>query len=134
MKIIGIVPARYGSTRFPGKPLAVIAGKPLLQHVVERCQQAQALSEVIVATDDTRILEAADNFCRVEMTFPDHPSGTDRVAEVVQRTACDGAVNIQGDEPLIDPRVIDAVAGALTNAPMATAASPLISSADYENP
>jgi 3-deoxy-manno-octulosonate cytidylyltransferase (CMP-KDO synthetase) len=134
MNIIGVIPARYGSTRFPGKPLALIVGKPLLQHVVERCQQAQGLSEVIVATDDTRILEAAHDFCRVEMTSPDHPSGTDRVAEVVQRTACDGAVNIQGDEPLIDPRVIDAVARALANAPMATAASPLASSADYENP
>jgi 3-deoxy-manno-octulosonate cytidylyltransferase (CMP-KDO synthetase) len=134
MNIIGVIPARHGSTRFPGKPLALIAGKPLLQHVVERCQQARTLSEVIVATDDTRILEAADNFCRVEMTSSDHPSGTDRVAEVIQRTACDGAVNIQGDEPLIDPRVIDSVARALANAPMATAASPLTSSADYENP
>jgi 3-deoxy-manno-octulosonate cytidylyltransferase (CMP-KDO synthetase) len=66
MKIVGIIPARYASTRFPGKPLALIAGKPLIQHVVERCQQAKALAEVIVATDDTRIWEVAQNFCRVQ--------------------------------------------------------------------
>ena len=113
MKIVGIIPARYASTRFPGKPLALIAGKPLIQHVVERCQKAKSLSEVIVATDDTRIWEVAQNFCRVEMTRPEHPSGSDRIAEVAARCDCDAVVNIQGDEPLIDPRVIDAVAGAL---------------------
>jgi 3-deoxy-manno-octulosonate cytidylyltransferase (CMP-KDO synthetase) len=114
VKIVGIVPARYASTRFPGKPLALIAGKPLIQHVVEQCQKAGSLSEVIVATDDTRIWEVAQNFCRAEMTRPDHPSGSDRIAEVAGRCACDAVVNIQGDEPLIDPAVIDAVAGALT--------------------
>ena len=134
MKIVGIIPARYASTRFPGKPLALIAGRPLLQHVVEQCQKARALSEVIVATDDTRIWEVAQDFCRVEMSSPNHPSGTDRIAEVVQRTACDAAVNIQGDEPLIDPQVIDAVAGALANAPMSTAAAPLKEAAEYDNP
>ena len=113
MKVIGIIPARYGSTRFPGKPLALIAGKPLIRHVVERCQQAKSLAEVIVATDDTRIWEVAQDFCRAEMTAPDHPSGSDRIAEVAARCACDAVVNIQGDEPLIDPAVIDAVAGAL---------------------
>src|SRR5579884_3030312 len=113
MKIVGIIPARYASTRFPGKPLALIAGKPLVQRVVEQCQQAKSLAEVIGATDDTRIWEVAQDFCRVEMTSPDHPSGTDRLAEVVQRSQCDAAVNIQGDEPLIDPMVIDAVANAL---------------------
>src|SRR5881394_3493901 len=110
MRIAGIIPARYASTRFPGKPLALIAGKPLIQHVVERCQLAKTLSDVVVATDDTRIWEVAQNFCRVEMTSPDHPSGTDRLAEVVRGCRCDAAVNIQGDEPLIDPTVIDAVA------------------------
>src|SRR6185369_7690857 len=114
MKIIGIIPARYASTRFPGKPLALIAGKPLIQHVVEQCQKAKSLSQVFVATDDTRIWEVAQNFCQVEMTSPDHPSGTDRIAEVVQRTACDAAINIQGDEPMIDPAVIDAVAQVLS--------------------
>src|SRR5579884_61279 len=106
VKIIGIIPARYASTRFPGKPLTLIAGKPLIQRVVERCQQAKSLSEVIVATDDTRIWEVTQDFCRTEMTSSEHPSGTDRLAEVIQRAQCDAAVNIQGDEPLIDPSVI----------------------------
>src|ERR1700761_4724619 len=112
MKIIGIIPARYASTRFPGKPLALIAGKPLIQRVVEQCQRAKSLSEVIVATDDERIREAAQKFCRVELTRADHPSGTDRIAEVADRCGGDAIVNIQGDEPLIDPGVVDAVAGA----------------------
>ena len=113
MTILGLIPARYGSTRFPGKPLHPHCRQPLIQHVVERCRRAKSLSEVIVATDDERIREVAARFCRVEMTSPDHPSGTDRIAEVAARCACDAAVNIQGDEPLIDPAVIDAVAGAL---------------------
>src|SRR6201996_5300037 len=113
MKIIGIIPARYASSRFPGKPLALIAGKPLIQRVVERCQLAKSLSEVIVATDDARIAEVAQHFCRVEMTRTDHPSGSDRIAEVASRCECDAVVNIQGDEPLIEPAVIEAVAGAL---------------------
>src|SRR5258706_3963111 len=90
--VFGLIPARYASTRFPGKPLALIAGKPLIQHVVERCQQARQLSEVIVATDDTRIWESAQNFCRVEMTAPDHPSGSDPIAEVGPPDACDAIV------------------------------------------
>jgi len=134
MKTLGIIPARYGSTRFPGKPLALIAGKPLIQHVVERCQKAKSLSEVIIATDDTRIWEVAQDFCRVEMTSPDHPSGTDRIAEVVQREDCEAAVNIQGDEPLMDPHVIDAVGTALANAPMSTAATLIRNTAEYDNP
>ena len=134
MKIIGLIPARYASTRFPGKPLALIAGKTLIQHVVERCQKAKSLDEVIVATDDTRIWEVAQDFCRVEMTAPEHPSGTDRIAEVVANCACDGVVNIQGDEPLIDPQVIDAVAGALAGAEMSTAATPIEEVAEWENP
>ncbi len=133
MKIIGIIPARFGATRFPGKPIHLIAGKPLIQHVIERCQEAKLLSEVIVATDDTRIWEVAQNFCRVEMTSPDHPSGTDRIAEVVERVKCDAAVNIQGDEPLLDPRVIDTVAQALDGAPMSTAATPILDASEYEN-
>src|SRR6266568_5708321 len=123
MQVLGIIPARYASTRFPGKPLAVIAGKTLIQHVVERCQQAKALSEVIVATDDTRIWEVAQDFCRVEMTAPNHASGSDRIAEVAARCDCGAVVNIQGDEPLMDPAVIDAVAGALEQNEMSTAAT-----------
>ena len=134
MKVIGIIPARYGSTRFPGKPLALIAGKPLIRHVVERCQQAASLAEVVVATDDTRIWEVAHGFCRAEMTAPDHPSGSDRIAEVASRCTCDAVVNIQGDEPLIDPAVIDAVAGALAHSEMSTAATLITSPEEYDNP
>src|SRR5258707_11200940 len=124
MQVLGIIPARYASTRFPGKPLALIAGKTLIQHVVERCQQAKALSEVIVATDDTRIWEVAQNFCRAEMTDPDHASGSDRLAEVAGRCDCDAGLNIPGDETLIDPSVIDPVASAPKGGPMCPAAAP----------
>ena len=134
MKIIGVIPARYASTRFPGKPLALIAGKPLIQHVVEQCQRAKSLSEVIVATDDTRIWELAQNFCRAEMTLPDHPSGSDRIAEIAALCDCDAIVNIQGDEPLIDPAVIDAVAAALAGCEMSTAATPIKNFAELDNP
>jgi 3-deoxy-manno-octulosonate cytidylyltransferase (CMP-KDO synthetase) len=134
VKILGIIPARYASTRFPGKPLALIAGKTLVQHVVERCQQAKSLAEVIVATDDTRIWEVAQNFCRAEMTASDHPSGTDRIAEVARNYECDAVINIQGDEPLMDPAVVDAVAGGLERAEMSTAATALTDLAEYENP
>src|SRR5678816_1568297 len=103
MRTVGIIPARYASTRFPGKPLALIAGKPLIQHVVEQCQKAKSLAKVVVATDDTQIWEVAQQFCDVEMTRPEHPSGTDRIAEVVERHECDELVNIQGDEPMMDP-------------------------------
>jgi 3-deoxy-manno-octulosonate cytidylyltransferase (CMP-KDO synthetase) len=134
MKILGILPARYASTRFPGKPLALIAGKPLVQHVIERARLAKALSEVIVATDDTRIRDVAQRFCRVEMTRSDHPTGSDRIAEVAARCSCDGVVNIQGDEPLIEPEIINAVADALASQEMSTAATPIRSAGDYENP
>ncbi len=134
MNILGLIPARYASTRFPGKPLHLIAGKPLLQHVVERCQQARSLSDVIVATDDERIAGVARKFCRVEMTRADHASGSDRIAEVVARCECDAVVNIQGDEPLMDPAVIDAVAGALSGGEMSTAATSISELAEYDNP
>jgi len=133
MKILGIIPARYASTRFPGKPLHPIAGKSLIQRVVEQCQKAKSLSEVIVATDDVRIAEAAKQFCRVEMTRADHPSGSDRIAEVAARCACDAVVNIQGDEPLIDPAVVDAVAQALSDCEMSTAATLIKNEAEYDN-
>jgi 3-deoxy-manno-octulosonate cytidylyltransferase (CMP-KDO synthetase) len=134
MKIIGVIPARYASSRFPGKPLHLIAGKPLIQWVVERCQRAGSLQKVIVATDDTQIWEVAQRFCEVEMTRTDHPSGTDRIAEVAERHACDGVVNIQGDEPLIEPTVIDAVAGELRKAQMSTAATGIGNWEEYGNP
>ncbi len=134
MKIVGIVPARYASTRFPGKPLALIAGRPLIERVVERCRQARSLSDVIVATDDDRIRQVAQRFCRVEMTAPHHPSGSDRIAEVAGRCACDAVLNIQGDEPLIQPSVIDAVAQALSRAEMSTAATLINDPLEYDNP
>lgn len=146
VKIIGIIPARYASTRFPGKPLHPIAGKPLIQHVVEQCQKAKSLSEIIVATDDDRIAAVVRQFCRVEMTRADHPSGSDRIAEVAGRIPCDAVVNIQGDEPLIDPNVIDAVANALGQravgvspadqfvCEMSTAATAIKNPAEYDNP
>ncbi|HVU08210.1 MAG TPA: 3-deoxy-manno-octulosonate cytidylyltransferase [Verrucomicrobiae bacterium] len=134
MKVIGIIPARFASTRFPGKPLALIAGKPLIQRVVEQCQKAKLLSEIIVATDDERIANVAKKICRVEMTASNHPTGSDRIAEVAGKNLCDAVVNIQGDEPLIDPNVIDAVASALTNSEMSTAATRIKNLDELDNP
>ena len=85
MTITGIIPARYSSSRFPGKLLVQLEGKPILQHVIEKCLLSKLLDDVIVATDDPRIAEMAKAFCRVEMTHTDHQSGTDRIAEVTQR-------------------------------------------------
>jgi 3-deoxy-manno-octulosonate cytidylyltransferase (CMP-KDO synthetase) len=134
MKIVGVIPARFASTRFPGKPLHPIAGKPLIQRVVEQCRRARSLADVIVATDDARIAEVARRFGHVEMTREDHPSGSDRIAEVAARVPCDAVVNIQGDEPLIDPAVIDAVAAALADSEMSTAATAIRDAAEYDNP
>ena len=134
MNIIGIIPARYASTRFPGKPLHPIAGKPLIAHVVERCREAASLAEVIVATDDDRIAEVAREFCRVEMTRSDHSTGTDRIAEVAGRVECDAVVNVQGDEPMIDPSVIDRVASLLDDNEMSSAAVPVDEASELDNP
>lgn len=134
MKIIGVIPARYASTRFPGKSLCNIDGKPLIRHVVERCRGARSLAEVVVATDDERIFRAVSGFCDVEMTRQDHPSGSDRIAEVVARRDCDAVVNVQGDEPLIDPAVIDAVARELESADMSTAATPIRDPVAWSSP
>jgi 3-deoxy-manno-octulosonate cytidylyltransferase (CMP-KDO synthetase) len=133
-RVLGIIPARYASSRFPGKPLALIAGQPLIQRVVEQCRKAKSLSEVIVAADDARIADAVKAFCRVEMTRADHPSGSDWIAEVAARCDCDAVVNIQGDEPLMAPAVIDAVAQALANSEMSTAATPIRNVEDYTSP
>lgn len=128
--IVGILPARWGSTRFPGKPLHPIAGKTLIQHVWERCQEAKLLSQVVVATDDTRIAEAVAAFGgKAVMTSADHPTGTDRLAEAAKAIPeATHVINIQGDEPLIDPALIDELAQALIDDPalhMVTAANPL---------
>ncbi len=128
--IVGILPARWGSTRFPGKPLHRIAGKPLIQHVWERCSRCERLDELLVATDDARILEACEAFgARACMTASDHPTGTDRLAEAVRAVpAASHVVNIQGDEPLISPALVDELAGLMAADPaleMATAANPM---------
>jgi 3-deoxy-manno-octulosonate cytidylyltransferase (CMP-KDO synthetase) len=138
-RAVGIIPARWNSTRFPGKPLHVIAEKPLLRHVWERCQRARTLDVVIVATDDMRIAEAAFNWgAEVALTSRRHRSGTDRVAEVAQR-AKDFAfvVNIQGDEPLIDPRLIDELVKKLRSdarIAIVTAAHPFQRPTEAESP
>jgi 3-deoxy-manno-octulosonate cytidylyltransferase (CMP-KDO synthetase) len=125
-----IIPARWGSTRFPGKPLHLIAGKPLIQHVWERCSAVRGVDRIIVATDDTRILEAAFAFgAEVALTSSKHPSGTDRLAEVAKNLPPGGIIlNIQGDEPFLDPRLATQVLEALRSDPLAkmsTAACPL---------
>lgn len=127
MSAIAVIPARYGSTRFPGKPLAKETGKFLIQHVCERVQAAPGIRLVIVATDDQRIRDAVHSFGgRCVMTSPDHPSGTDRVAEVARDIACDVVVNVQGDEPEIEPDSIEALLAALRDGAhtMATLACP----------
>jgi len=113
MKIIGIIPARYASSRFPGKPLADILGKSMIQRVYEQCKKAPSLSQVIIATDDERIFNHVIDFGgKVIMTSNSHPSGTDRCNEVIQSLTekYDIAINIQGDEPYINPEQIDQVA------------------------
>src|SRR5581483_8009169 len=108
-RILGVIPARFASSRFPGKALAPLAGKPMLQHVWERASMSRYLTDVLVATDDERIAAAVRGFGgRVRMTRPEHPSGTDRLAEVASAEHATLYVNIQGDEPLIDPEAIDA--------------------------
>jgi len=108
-KAVGIIPARWASTRFPGKPLHLIGNKPLLQYVWERCRRARKLDEVIIATDDMRIAQAAFNWgAQVAMTSPKHQSGTDRVAEVARKARQFALIiNIQGDEPLLEPALLD---------------------------
>ncbi len=108
MNVAIVIPARYRSSRFPGKPLADIVGKPMIQHVYERSIQAKHASEVIVATDDLRIFKAVRKFGgNVVMTSPEHETGTDRVIEVSKRITADIIINVQGDEPLINPQDID---------------------------
>ena len=116
-KIIGIIPSRYASTRFPGKPLVDIAGKSMIQRVYEQASRASALSEVIVATDDERIFNHVKSFSgKVVLTSNKHESGTDRCAEVVSRLQnIDVVVNIQGDEPFIEPEQINQLAACFDN-------------------
>ena len=137
--VVAVLPARWGSTRFPGKALHPIAGRPLIQHVWERCQRAKKLAGVIVATDDMRIAEVAFDFgAEVAMTSPTHKSGTDRVAEVARKLrGVSHVINVQGDEPMISPRLIDQLAGTLLAEPrldMITAASRFTPGEDVTNP
>ena len=136
--VVGVIPARYASTRFEGKVIAPLAGKPLVVHVYERALEAARISSVIIATEDDRVRDAVLPFgARVVMTRPDHPSGTDRVAEAVADSNADIVVNIQGDEPLIDPALIDAVAALLQQQPLAqmgTAAHAIDRVEDFINP
>ncbi|NLG34942.1 MAG: 3-deoxy-manno-octulosonate cytidylyltransferase [Lentisphaerae bacterium] len=137
-RILGVIPSRWGSTRFPGKSLALIGGRPLLAWVVERARQARRLDGILVATDDVRIASAAREFgAEVAMTRPDHPSGTDRIAEAIRDRDAGVVINIQGDEPLIDPGLVDRVAGALADESgwdMATAAAPVTGAEELHNP
>ncbi|MDQ6953635.1 MAG: 3-deoxy-manno-octulosonate cytidylyltransferase [Mariprofundaceae bacterium] len=132
-KVIVGIPARFASTRFPGKPLANLAGQPMLLHVIERAKQA-AIGDVFVATDDERIADVARKVgCDVFMSQIEHQSGSERLAEAVQDMDCDIVVNVQGDEPLIDPAAIRAVVQPFetdASLPMATLAHPLLRDED----
>ena len=125
--IVGVIPSRWGSSRFPGKPLTPILGKPLVLWVVEAAKRAKRLDKVLVATDDARIAEAVSPHCEAVMTPSDLPSGTDRVARAAQAGPGDIVINIQGDEPLMEPALIDALAERMlrTDEEMATAACPI---------
>ena len=145
MKKYGIIPSRFGSSRFPGKPLALLAGKPLVAWVVEAVKKAKSLDEVFVATDDERIVKAVEEYGGVAVMTPSElPSGTDRIACAADRALRsrgeggfgddDILVNIQGDEPLIDPKLIDELVAKLKDGKgfeMATAVTPIKSAADY---
>jgi 3-deoxy-manno-octulosonate cytidylyltransferase (CMP-KDO synthetase) len=118
LAIVAIIPARFGSTRLPGKPLSDIHGKPMVQHVYERASHARLVDRVLVATDDNRVVAAVRGFGgEVTMTASSHRSGTDRLAEAAEACAADVIVNVQGDEPMIDPRWIDQAIGPLLEEP-----------------
>ncbi|MGQ9602812.1 MAG: 3-deoxy-manno-octulosonate cytidylyltransferase [bacterium] len=134
--IVGVIPARYGSTRFPGKPLVTIAGKTMIQRVYERASAARLLSSVMVATDDERIEECVLGFGgKVVMTSKRNPTGTDRVAEVAEKIVAPYYVNIQGDEPLINPEHIDLCANLLlAGSEMSTLVAPIEDEMEVFNP
>lgn len=138
MKVACVIPARYDSQRFPGKVLAKLAGRPLIQWVYIQACQAKKVDRVIVATDDKRVEECVRDFGGMAViTSPDHKSGTDRVAEVAQGLSCSLIVNVQGDEPLVPPEAIDQAVELLIDQPaakMATLATPIIEDQDLINP
>ncbi|MCX6935609.1 MAG: 3-deoxy-manno-octulosonate cytidylyltransferase [Verrucomicrobia bacterium] len=135
-RVVAVIPARYASTRFPGKPLTLISGKPLLQWVWEGCIQSRTILKVWIATDDKRIAQVARSFgAMVTMTRGDHLSGTDRVAEASKDWFPDWVINIQGDEPLIHGSLLDRfIAGLNPSFGMATMATPLTDPADLQKP
>jgi 3-deoxy-manno-octulosonate cytidylyltransferase (CMP-KDO synthetase) len=136
--VVVVIPARYGSTRLPGKPLVSLAGQPMIQRVYDRAKAAQRVNRVIVATDDDRILQAVQAFGgEARMTRPDHRTGTERVAEVAAHETGDVFVNVQGDEPLLDPTAVDTAVSALLDDPqtsIATVATPIKTPADIMDP
>lgn len=139
LKVLCVIPARYASTRLPGKPLKDIQGKPMIVRVYERAKCARRIADVIVATDDERILAAVESHGgKAVMTRADHPTGTDRLAEVAEKFPdVDVILNVQGDEPLIEPALIDELAGAFDDAPdlnMATVCTEIKEKAEQENP
>lgn len=132
-----IIPSRYNSTRFPGKPLASLLGKPLIQHVYERAKMAKKVNSIIVATDDERIEKAVRNFGgEVMMTSTNHLSGSDRVAEVATKLSEDIIINVQGDEPLIEPGLIDELCNIFekSDVQVVTAKIPITDPKDVQNP
>ncbi len=138
MKVLGIIPARYGSTRLEGKPLKDICGKPMIQHVYERASRASLVSELVVATDDPRIVEAVKGFGgRAQLTSAAHKTGTDRIEEVARLFDAEIVINIQGDEPLLDPRMIDELAHPMLNdptIPAGTLCAPILEKEKLDNP
>jgi 3-deoxy-manno-octulosonate cytidylyltransferase (CMP-KDO synthetase) len=137
-EVVIVIPARFGSTRLPGKPLVSLAGKPMIQRVYERAKLASQADRVIVATDDERIVKAVESFGGAAcMTRPEHRTGTARVAEVAAHEKGDVFVNVQGDEPLLDPVAVDAAINALLEEPaaaIATVATPIKTPADIMDP
>ncbi len=126
-RTVAVIPARYGSTRFPGKPLALINGKPMIQHTYQSTLACPEIAEVIVATDDERIMSAVSAFGgKAVMTSSEHQTGTDRIAEAIKDIACDLIINVQGDEPLMSAAVLTSLIQNMraTNADMGTAAVP----------
>jgi 3-deoxy-manno-octulosonate cytidylyltransferase (CMP-KDO synthetase) len=136
--VVAVIPSRFGSTRLPGKPLVALGGKPMVQHVYERTKRAQTVHKVVVATDDQRIVDAVKDFGgEARMTRSDHRTGTERIAEVAAHESGDIFVNVQGDEPLIDPVSIDTAVAALLEEPpaqIATVATPIRHAADIMDP
>ena len=137
-KVVVVIPARYGSTRLPGKPLVSLNGKPMIERVYERAKSARRVDRVIVATDDDRIAKAVTSFGgEARMTRPDHRTGTERVAEVAAHVDGEVFVNVQGDEPLLDPAAVDTAVSALLEEPqaaVATVATPIKVPGDIMDP